>query len=337
MILNMKKLCIVVHVFKGEYTRHDYKEFIPLFVYFCLKHYPEYDIRVYTDEPLPPFLARQLEWLRDMGNFEIIENYCVDGLYEHKNADVGKAMRWLYYDEVFEEYDALYVGDVDVLICREDAPLYEQHKAHCRFLGLPYSNIVRDLPVVKATNSRYLIKCIIQHGFRETTRYMLKDMSGWFRLSGLHFIETKSYYEKVRSAIPIIVEEMNQLLSRRSPYWNLCCPPFNEHVLYRLVQYANLGLPPRITLEEHKNTSSQILDTQRYDYRPHHGLHLGLFRSKEQNAVKTPFLLEPAYLDYYRQFNELSREDERLQKLITNASPLITDTLTRMRDFYQRH
>lgn len=73
------------------------------------------------------------------------------------------------------------------------------------------------------------------------------------RLTGLHFIEVEPYYERMAAVLDRCRDD--------EPF----CSRNNETVLYDMVQ-EGIGLP----LER----------MQQRPYRPHHGIHLGLFRER---------------------------------------------------------
>jgi hypothetical protein len=130
----MKELCLVAVVDEG------YQEYIPLFVYFALYAYPRYEIIIYLDGALHPEVAGCLRSIRDMGNFDVrpLPYRCVAD-----DAQSFKSLRWVLYDEEFAGYDNVCIGDIDVLITREEPSLCARRVRHSRAIGFPYSNRVR--------------------------------------------------------------------------------------------------------------------------------------------------------------------------------------------------
>jgi hypothetical protein len=78
------------------------------------------------------------------------------------------------------------------------------------------------------------------------------------RLTGLHFINVEPYFEK-----------MAPFLEAYRRDGKFCCMN-NERVLYEMVQ-EGIGIPVERMRQNH--------------YRPHHGIHLGLFREKRRTAM----------------------------------------------------
>lgn len=130
----MKELCLVAVVDEG------YQEYVPLFVYFALTAYPQYEVIIYLDGTLHPEVAGCLRAIRDLGSFEVRP---LSYRYDASDSQSFKSLRWVLYDEEFGAYDNVYIGDVDVLITREEPSLCARRVRHSRTLGLPYSNRVR--------------------------------------------------------------------------------------------------------------------------------------------------------------------------------------------------
>lgn len=193
-----------------------YQKYIPLFVYFCLKSYPEYGIRILLTEKLNQNYRDIIKELQKLSNdFKFYEE-CFAGY--SKTGQQLKTLRWIIDEDYFKGYDNVYIGDIDIFICKETPSLEKQHLNNCKVFGLPYSNIVRK--------------------------------SDKKRLSGLHFMKKKEYYNIMRS----IIEKYSLLLKRGklNSYGN-------EEILYNMIEKSNLGFP----------------DSQ---WRPHHGIHVGIWR-----------------------------------------------------------
>lgn len=140
-----------------------YCDYVPLYIYFITKAYPDDFIRVYIQGAENKRLLEQVNRFVRSDNWSVIFNYRNE--YPKDRFTLG-ALRFLIFDEIIESFPYTYVGDVDILIAKENVPLVEQHKKHCDFLKLPYSNIIR------------------RHSDK--------------RLTGLHFIKSPDYYNQVR-------------------------------------------------------------------------------------------------------------------------------------------
>lgn len=238
----MKKgdFCIAVVVNKK------YEKYIPYFIFFILKSYPSYAVKVFFTDKLTSKTRLCIERMRAMGEVEVVESFYSN--LPSSNQEL-KSFRWLIPQDYFSKYKYAYIGDVDMLICREDPPLKEQHIKQMNRTGLTYSNCVRS----------------------ETKR-----------LTGLHFLEVNPYYKDMSETISKYLIKLKEGKLGGSG---------NEGTLYKMIEESGIGLPP----------------PGRCD-RPHHGLHLGLWRSKGPRAKTRWDVLarEPTdkMLNYYKFFLE---------------------------------
>ena len=251
-IITIKKLCITTVVNKG------YQRYIPAFVYFCFKSYPDYSIKLFLTEELAPEYRSLVSMLESLGNLVIIEN-AFSG-FPKTNQEL-KMLRWVLDKEDFDDYSNIYVGDIDILICREDPTLEEQHIRHCENTGLAYSNSVRP-------NSK--------------------------RLSGLHFIKKDDYYQKMLPIIKKYTADLKNGVLRKVK---------NENMLYDMIYKAGFGFPETW-------------------FRPHHGLHLGLWR-KGHRVIEQRYwdvINRDAYKNYYKFYRSLiATKDLLLDKIISTT------------------
>lgn len=70
-------------------------------------------------------------------------------------------------------------------------------------------------------------------------------------------------------------------------------------------------------------------------YRPHHGLHLGVWRTPQDSIDPNSFLNSELYKDYYLQFNNLRANDEVLNEIIDLSSGYIKSIINNMEIFYK--
>jgi len=221
-----KKLCITTYV-SGE----AYQEFIPVFLFSIYKSYPQYDVTIFCGEKIKSNVKTNLSLLQDLFDFKVIENYMsyVPTSLTPRVSSMSK--RWLLYSDDFLNYEYVYIGDIDIFILQESPDLLAQHLIHCDTIGLDYSNVIRK--------------------------------SGSPRITGLHFVKRKPYYDKMLPVIHKYTELMeNNLLN----YEGSC-----EFMLYDMVNEAGLGLCPRAL-------GKVVADPTNPSFRPEHGVHLAVFR-----------------------------------------------------------
>ena len=224
----IKELLFTFYVF-GNYTKY-----IPFCVYGIFKSYPNSHIKIFVDGKLKENEKESLK-LFNTDNLEIKENYKL--LNEIKGNMKGgnlRIARFIIPYEEFKDFQYVYVGDIDMLIYKENPSLLESHIEHMKKIGLPFSNGIRK-------NST--------------------------RLTGLHFFETQPYFNKMNNII-------ERCLSDEEYLYNLTkdCER-DENFLYKIVEIG-IGIG---------NIKNKITQDGELYYRPHHGVHLGLFRGNNNN------------------------------------------------------
>lgn len=325
----MRKCLIITYVF-GD----DYQSFIPFYIYFINAEYPDYDIRLYLDRPIAIKYKKQLEKLNCFGYDIRLFNPQELGLSGKalENYNISRAVRWFLMTEDVQEYDTIYCGDIDILIMHEESGLYEQHIRHTIFLKLPYSNSVR---VYEEKNTlRHLLGNIKRYGFRETYATATFPIRKWRRLTGLHFFKTKECVGKIDFAKTDLIRELNLVAEGKSDYWTKSSIN-DESVLYELMKRAGLGVPEYDetnlavgkTIVENTNPNS-------FNFRPHHGLHLALWRSKK---VDYEVSLSNIYQSYYEDFLKKYTADQFLQNMIKENNDLAVRLIKNMMSFYSCH
>lgn len=210
----MRKLCFAPFVF-GDYTNY-----VPFYIYSILKSYPDYYIKVFVKGFLTQNQKIALSKLHEKlsNNFEIIENY-FNNLLTDKGIEKNRCLRWLIPSKEFKNFENVYMGDIDILIIKENPSLLDSHLQHCTKTNLPYSNTIR-----KSTK----------------------------RLTGLHFIKTKEYFNKMNSLINYYIINNDKIPN------NLKDEKFLYSMIKKTIGFGNL---------------------KQVTFRPHHGLHLGFFRN----------------------------------------------------------
>jgi hypothetical protein len=119
-------------------------------------------------------------------------------------------------------------------------------------------------------------------------------------LTGLHFIIKEPYYERISSYISSYLEDKDSLLESLLGINN------DEQFLYRLVEQGF--------------DLNKLLDHE--DFRPHHGIHLGIARARGVTPSKTlkrlteAAVAESVQLDKVREFICTCAEDSLFQQLL---------------------
>jgi hypothetical protein len=261
-----RKFCIAVVVNKK------YENYIPYFCFFTLKSYPDYFIKIFSVDSISEEIKDVLFKTCNIEKISIIENFFKN--LPKSNQEL-KTFRWLIPNEYFKDYDYVYIGDVDMLICKEAPGILEQHINHCNINCLPYSNCIRP-----NTN----------------------------RLSGLHFFKVNEYCKFVDETI----KKYKDLLKKRKLGLNNR-KKRNEQILYNIIVESGLDLPK---------------DKHRIDINgsgPHHGVHLGLWRSSgDITSQQLDYILNDNYEEYFLFIKKIYNDDNF--KFILNNIHLVEFT-----------
>lgn len=324
----MKKICFINYVF-GE----KYQQFIPIYLFFLFQTYPDADAKIYLDGLLLPQIKSALEKLEKWSQqYVIIENYRSEiqlPSYAYRVPTIQKSYRWLINDSEFYNYVAVYIGDIDILICKEEKSLYEQHVEHCSYLNLPFSNIVRNAPSNKIYNFRFFLSLLYRYGIGETIAYYTRTKQSTFRLSGLHFILVKPYFEKIYNSQKKYWRELKLLANRKSKKYRLSTFN-NEAMLYDMLSDAGYVMPASSTGEPYNIETN----TQKIAFRPHHGIHLGVFRSIDIMKAEKEVISSAVYKAYYKYFLQVYQTYFNVFGTQTEFSYL-NNLLERMRVYYE--
>ncbi|MEF1220388.1 hypothetical protein REH76_21850, partial [Photobacterium damselae] len=200
-----KKLCMTTYVFGDKY-----KHYIPLFVYSIKKNYPEYGVVVFCQGELNSSIKKQLKKLESLGDFKIIENKFNE--IEH-DIPRGAALRWLLWDETFNNYDSIYIADIDIFYCKEEIDIYEQHKKHCELIGYSFSNIIRKIEYSGIGKIRRFLRDIKWCGIKYAIVNSFKTNKE-MKLTGLHFHNVSHYKNNI---LPLHDEFINKI-TRKNDY-----------------------------------------------------------------------------------------------------------------------
>lgn len=229
-------LCISVIV------NQKYQKYISSYAYCINKAYPEYFVKFFVTSKLND---KQNSIIKNINSNKII--IAEEAFKEYpKNSNELKSLRWIIDENQYNNCDNAYIGDVDILICKEDVDIEQQHLNHCKSTLLPYSNGLR----------------------------VCKN-----KLTGLHFIKIKEYYDITKN---VIKKQRENLL--KGNYSKLS----NEVLLYYIIKECDIGFP----LEW---------------FRPHHGLHIGLWRRGYTNLTNE---FKEEYKSYYKYYLQNLKNDD---------------------------
>ena len=314
----MAKVCLTTFVYGVKY-----QAYIPFLIYSCNKAYPEYDIRLYLYDKLDEDVKRQLD-LIDANNVIIMEKHFAD--CPKMNSLKAKSLRWVLWDDAFMEYDYLYVVDIDMLYIKEPTPLHIQHLEHMKTTGLPFDNLTRCFK-----RHPFTIRSIgyrLKHaGLNSILKFFFSDRND-YRLTGLHFIDVKKYYKIYN---PSKIQFFKEKIYNGS-YLKYFMSSNNESFLYYIAKSSGMN-PEKLAIQ---TESYKMLDFNNYtrpEFRPHHGIHLGIFR-QDWHGKKKSILESDTYKYYVNSFKKEYIDDKEFHRIYDAAPVFIKIQFEHFYDYY---
>lgn len=190
----MTNLCITTVVDKR------YMEYAPLFCYCCAEVYPAFKVRIILRDPCPYDLpgASTASCFRDFP--------------DHPYLPI--ALRFVVPPEYYQEFDFVYVTDIDMMIMPERVSLDTFHMGEMVSTGLSYSNSLRNV-----------------HHY-----------AGFQSLTGLHFA-SRNWYKATEKRRQFYYDNLKAgLLGLYREYDGV--------MLYRMAADSGLGLPKKFKLKK---------------------------------------------------------------------------------------
>ena len=199
----MSELAFVVFVSK------DYEQYLPFYILFNNLAYGEHkwNTIAYLEEGWEKRIGAELHSLTLANCYYEIRKVP----YKVKvKPQIFKYYRWVINDNLYNDYDYLYFGDVDIFHVKEKPDLLKYHWEHSKAINLPYSNYTRK---------------------------------GTHRLSGLHFVKSAEYYPWIK----LVQSGWEQDLLEHP---RLIMKHRNEVMLYNMVGSSGMPLAPYDPLYE---------------------------------------------------------------------------------------
>jgi hypothetical protein len=200
------------------------------------------------------------------------------------------------------------------LYVREQPGIYERHLQHAKLLGLPISNVLRKPKKIEIKSFLELVRLLKKSGVRNLVNCILRNGEMVNRATGLHFVITKPYYEKVNK----IRQKYEEIICNTSLFKKHFDP---EEVLYHILDECGWA-----ALMPQAESSEEMFDSSEGNtkYRPHHGVHLGIFRVNKFKIPRgyekylqkiRPYFSDPLYIEISQYFSrKIKREIGRLEK-----------------------
>lgn len=316
------KVCLTTYIYGVKYQRY-----IPLLLYSCYKAYPQYDVILFLYDNLDTKIAEIINNLNLDNRVVIKENHFSD--CPDISPIKSKAFRWIIWDDLFDDYDYLYTVDIDMFYIKEPVPMHIQHIRHMKFLGLPISNIQRQV-----SYNPFSVKNIYRRLKVAGLRYFmsfLRNNKTQIRTTGLHFVERKSYYR-------LLTKEKREYFKEE-----IYSGKIFSHIMIQSDEVYLTSILERIGLDHNKLGKQEnpinMLDfsnPERYEFRPHHGLHLGIFRSDIESLPKNSrdILESDAYQYYVKFFKENILNDSTFEYIYQSSDSDIRIYFDRLIQYY---
>jgi hypothetical protein len=303
-------ICVTTFVF-GE----KYQGYLPILLYSLKKAYPAYVPIIFIHGKLRNEIRIVLQDLEQLGKFIIKEDYYNKigklGIVQ------GKALRWVLRDQLFLEYDYLYFVDIDILYFKETPSLHEQHIQHMDMLNTPYSNVRRSKITYNATK-KVIKSRIKEFGITNAVINLLKGTVKENRLTGLHFVKTKEYFSQVKE-----IQEKYEKLLFSNKYLNYFQGNTCEAILFQICYESGLKVEDIGYYSD--KYSLDFTNYKEKNFRPHHGIHLGLFRNKKYTDNVNETVTKSATYKYYISQLDEYLEDDFFLQILKKSDDFILD------------
>lgn len=266
----MKKMCFTT------VANRPYQQYVPWFAYFIQRAYPDAICIFLLDCELDLHIKKMMQEL-DEAKFTIKEN----AFHPHRYLDALpiKYLRWLIYLSEFEEFDCLYIGDVDMAIFRENPSYAEQHLAHCEMIGLPYSNFVRP------NNNK--------------------------AVCGIHVVKPRGWFTTM---MPIIEKYRIKFREGKIHYKH---PSQNEKMLYQMISESELGPPPQDLLDTYHqclvSSNHHGIHIRNAELNGFHGL-----QGARNHEIHKDEIIASTQTELFRKLKEMSPDVGRMLLQVAN-------------------
>lgn len=204
-----KKMCICVYV-----SGRQYFEYVPFFIYFCKKAYPDYYIYIASgSQKFPRRMFYVIDKLFPNDGTILCEQ--IMRISNAHDPDTVKTRRWVMWPDRFNEFENIYIGDVDLFLVNETPSLLDRHLAVCEKYNSLYSNT-----------------CGIDD-----------PKSRGNRMTGIHFFKTNEY----RFRMELVLKKYRKLIAEKGYvaknfYNDKLQKPDNQYALYCLLKEAGLKI-----------------------------------------------------------------------------------------------
>lgn len=269
-------------------------------------------------------IKEQLILLKTLGDFEVKENQFNE--LNISNRLESQSVRWILPYESFRDFDYLYIIDIDIFYIREPLALHYQHIEHMEFLGLPFSNISRNYTLTTRSLKPVLSR-IKNYGFKNIFNFISSGVITAKKMSGLHFVKIHPYFDIVKNE----QNKLKQIIYSKSYKNNFVNN--DEVYLFKMIENSGFDMS-RIGIQRNSIDMLDFNNPNRAEFRPHHGIHLGIFRSKK-HPISFLLILESKEYQYYITVFRTFFKDRLFCDIINMGSKNIKTIIGRVASYYK--
>ncbi|GAH07620.1 unnamed protein product [marine sediment metagenome] len=143
----------------------------------------------------------------------------------------------------------------------------------------------------------------------------------------MHFVKIHPYFEAVKEEQYKLKTMIADKSYKNNPFED------NEVYLYNMIKNSNFDLS-RIGIQKNAVNTLNFKNPSRADFRPHHGLHLGIFRTDKMVIECNATLQSDVYLYYVNIFKDFFN-DKLFCDLIKLGSEDLKSILKRLTEYYR--
>lgn len=317
------KICLTTYIY-GDL----YQDYIPYILYSIGKSYPDYQVMLFINGKIRADIIESLKVVDKLyTKYTIIENTFDDcpNMYALK----AQSLRWVLWNEQFEDFDYIYYIDSDILYIAEPIPLHLQHIRHMEFINAEgVSNILRK-KTLPLTDLGAMYASLKVGGYRSFLKYLYKNYE--YRVSGLHFVECHRYFNLMT---PSLIDEYrkgiyNGTIYRQQAFIN------DEVLLYKMMARAGFNMS-KFAVQKSSASMFGFNNPQKKEFCPHHGIHLGIFRFKCESYPQWVIeqLESEDYKYYIQKFRQEYMTDNLFLTILSKAPNRIKEKFAKMADYY---
>jgi hypothetical protein len=165
------------------------------------------------------------------------------------------------------------------------------------------------------------IKAVLQY-------FMTKDV---YRMTGLHFVGIAEYYKNIT---PELLNKYKQYIYD-GKIINITKVDSDEPLLYMMIKESGWDMT-HFAIQHTSTSMFGFNNPEKIEFRPHHGIHLGIFRSDIDEIPKFALaqLDSEDYKYYVQQFKKVILVDPFFHELYEQQPDYIKLTFSRLYQYY---